>query len=278
MRNIIQLLLRYQITLLFIALEVIAFVLVVTSNSHHQIKYLSATAEFSGYLHQQVNDITSYLSLASTNEELAKENANLRNLMKSNFQGDVSPFQQFVDSSYQQSYTYKQAEVVSSTVDRRNNYLIINKGKRHGIAPDMGVISPKGVVGIIKEVSANYATVMPLIHSKTKISTQLKANRYFGILEWKGYNPKEAQLADIPSHVNLTQGDTVITRGASGIFPKGILVGTVNRWEEMPSTSFYDIHVDLATNFYSLSFVYVVANVHKEEFLQLIESAESDGE
>jgi rod shape-determining protein MreC len=278
MRNLIQLILRYQITLLFLTLEVLAFSLLVSYNSHHQIKYLSATTELTGAFHQTVHDASEYLSLSSVNKELAQENAELRNLMRRNYSGDSEAFQHLIDSAYQQTYNYKEAEVISSTVDKRNNYLLINKGKRNGIKPEMGVICPKGVVGIVKEVSSNYATVMPVLHSQTSISTKLKKNEYFGILKWDGYDPTHAELIDIPSHVELNKGDTLITRGSSGVFPKGIRVGTIEEWEELPAMSFYKIRVKLSTNFYNLSYVYVVDNLHKEEILDLIEITNSNGE
>lgn len=278
MRNLIQLILRYKITLLFVALEVLAFTLLVSYNSHHQIKYLSATTEITGVIHQKVHDISSYLSLNRVNKELAQENAALRNLIKSNFKGDPEPFQHIMDTSYQQSYDYKPAEVISSTVDKRNNYLLINKGTRNGIKSDMGVIGPKGVIGVVKEVSSNYATVMPVLHSQTKISTRFKQNEYFGILRWNGYDPKHAELIDIPSHVEINKGDSLVTRGGSGIFPEGVLIGTVQEWEEIPAMSFYKIRVRLATNFYNLSHVYLIENLHKEEMIELMEVTESNGQ
>lgn len=274
MRNLFQLIVRYRIALLFLALEAVSFWLLVNFNNHQQIRFLSSTAEVTGALNEQKSEATAYFHLKQANKDLSVENARLRNLLRQNYQGDAWAFEHWVDTSYQQLYEYKPAQVVSSTVNRRNNYLIINKGANQGVKPDMGVIGPQGVVGVVKEASANYATVLPVIHSKAKVSTQLKGTDYFGLTTWPGYDPKRALLSDIPSHVALQAGDTLIARGGSGIFPAGIPVGYVKSWEEMPAMNFYEIELKLATNFFNVGHVYVVKNIRKQEFIQLMEAEE----
>tara|TARA_Y100000768_G_C23936877_1_gene663001 strand:+ start:271 stop:1110 length:840 start_codon:yes stop_codon:yes gene_type:complete len=276
MRNLIQLVLHYRITLLFIALEAIGFILLVNYNSHQEISFLASTTEISGKLNQEATEVSDYFSLKETNEILANENVTLRNMMRENYLQAGEGFKQFVDTNYMQLYNYREAKIVSSTVNKRNNYAIINRGASHGIKKDMGVISSNGVLGIVKETSSHFATVMTVLHSRTQVSTRFQKNAYFGILTWQGYDPEHATLNDIPSHVQLKEGDTLITRGASGIFPEGTLVGTIESWEEVPSTNFYEINVKLSTNFRNTEYVYVIDNLRKGEFMQLLENTEEE--
>jgi rod shape-determining protein MreC len=76
---------------------------------------------------------------------------------------------------------------------------MLNKGSRHGIANNMGVIGPKGVVGIVNSLSKDYCTVIPIISISSKISSKIKNNNELGTLIWDGQDHKTAQLINIES-------------------------------------------------------------------------------
>ena len=272
MRNLIELISRYRIGLLFILLEGIALSMLMNFNSHHSIRLFTATNELAGGVYARVAQFTSYLNLRETNSLLMEENRQLRNLLFESQHGSSNTFEHLVDTNYQQLYEYTEANVVSLTVTHRNNYLIIDKGTRQGIKQDMGVITSNGAVGVVKEASANYATVMTLLHSESAVSTQLVTDNYFGPLTWNGRDPNLAQLADIPMHVNLTDQTELVTRGASGIFPAGVPIGKVSSWESNVATNFYEIEVDLEVDFAQIYHVYVIRNVKRNELLQHLEN------
>ena len=139
----------------------------------------------------------------------------------------------------------------------------------HGVEKDMGVISSSGVVGIVKDVSEHYCTVMSVLHKNTKISSRFKNNNYFGSLVWEGENSRIGTLLEIAKHVKFNKGDTIVSTVYSSVFPEGIIIGTVDDWEIKPGDNFYKIKVKLSTNFYNLSHVYIVNNLHKKEQLDL---------
>jgi rod shape-determining protein MreC len=128
----------------------------------------------------------------------------------------------------------------------------------------MAVISSSGVVGIVKDVSEHFSTVISLLHRSTKISSKVQGSEYFGSTIWDGESPEYANLFDIPSHAKVSLGDSVVTSTYSGIFPRGILIGTISALGES-GESFKDIEVKLSTNFRTLSYVYVVRNIFKAE-------------
>ena len=168
------------------------------------------------------------------------------------------------DSTGLQQYEYISARVINNSVTRVNNYITLDKGSMQGIRPEMAVMGSNGVVGIVKDVSEHFSTVISLLHSSTKISSKIKKNDYFGSTVWDGDSPQFARLLDIPSHAQVTVGDTIVTSSYSGIFTRDIFVGTVS---ELGTTgeSFKEIKLRLSTDFQKLSYVYVVRNLMKSE-------------
>ncbi|MBN4061947.1 MAG: rod shape-determining protein MreC [Flavobacteriales bacterium] len=270
MQNLFNFIWKRHFTFLFLLLEVLAFTLLVQYNKFHKASFLSSTNEISGNVYSLVNNITDYFNLKEVNELLAKENARLKSISPDAFL-KVSHDLVFInDTVYKQQYRYLGAKVINNTIYRRNNYIVLNKGRIHGIESGMGIISPNGVVGIVKNVSENFCSAISVLHKKTRISAKLRKNNYFGILTWEeNDSPETATLTDIPSHVDLQQGDAVVARGSSVIYPEGTLIGFVDKLEQIPGTDFYKITLRLSTDFRNLSYCYVVRNLLKTEQLEL---------
>ena len=220
-------------------------------------------------MYQTYSNFTDYLSLRRSNSELAMENARLRSLVKESSNNFSEKRVEVKDTRYHQKYIYQSAKVVNNSTNRRNNYLTLNIGSKQGVAKDMAVVSTNGVVGLVKDVSDNFCSVMSLLHKDAKISSKLKRDGSFGPLFWEGDDYKYATLTDIPTHVKLVKGDTVITSPYSTIFPEGILVGTVDSYERKAGEYFYTIKVRLSTDFKKLNYVYVISNRMKDEQEQL---------
>jgi rod shape-determining protein MreC len=91
-------------------------------------------------------------------------------------------------------------------------------------------------------------------------------------------NSTTATLNKIPSHVELQVGDTILSKGASTIFPEGILAGTVSEFKAIPGSDFYNIKIKLTTNFNNLSYVYIVKNLLKTEQQELEEKIEENND
>jgi rod shape-determining protein MreC len=141
----------------------------------------------------------------------------------------------------------------------------------------MGVISPSGVVGIVRNVSDHYSTIQSILHTDTRISASLAENNAFGSLVWgeDDFDPQLATLKDIPNHVIVKKGQRVITSGFS-LFPAGIPVGRVIKTGIKGGESFLDIKVKLAADFSTLQYVYIVKNHLALEQQQLEENSKKD--
>jgi rod shape-determining protein MreC len=269
MRSLFQLLWRNNFLITFLILEGFSFYFLVQNNKFHNASVLNSANKVTARIYEGVNYVQEYIHLKTNNENLAGENAMLRSSLPDAFYNNSFIRKTVRDTSLLQQYSYIMARVINNSVNKRNNYLTLDKGSLHGIEPEMGVISSTGVVGIVKDVSPHYCTVMSVLHKDTRISTRLKKSAYFGSLEWDGQDPTEATLKQITTSTKIAKGDSLVTTTYSSIFPQDILVGTVKDFSVKPGESFYTIRVKLSSDFSSLSFVYIVGNVLKREQLEL---------
>lgn len=149
---------------------------------------------------------------------------------------------------------------------------MLNKGSIHGIETDMGVIAPDGVIGTIIQVSENFAWVLPALHSQSRISAKIRKNNHLGSLTRSETDYRFGYLDNIPGHVSITKGDTIITSGFSHIFPENILVGLAENSTIEEGGDFRRVKVMYSVDYNMISYVYVVKNLFKEEQLELRET------
>ncbi|MDQ3050072.1 MAG: rod shape-determining protein MreC [Bacteroidota bacterium] len=265
MRSLFLLLWRNNFTLLFLLLWTLSFLLVIRNNNFQQVSVFNSTNKVVASVLEAVNYVKEYINLKENNASLARENSNLKSLLPETWYENRALRTMVNDTIKSQQYTYITTRVVNNSINRRSNYLTLDKGSLQGVEKDMGVISSAGVVGIVKDVSKHYCTVMSVLHKNTRISTRFKNNNYFGSLEWDGSDSREATLLEIAKHVKFNVGDTLVTTVYSAIFPEGVMVGVVKNSELKPGDNFYKITVKLSTNFSNLSHVYIVDNLLKQE-------------
>jgi len=271
MRNLWLFISKYNAFFLFIIFFILSIVLFVRNNSFQKASIFNSSNQFIGSAFETINYFQSYLNLTKVNDSLAAENARLRQEQKVSFYNDSLDMRTVKDTSTHQQYTYIVAQVVNNSIHLRDNVLTINRGKRQGIEKGQGVICPSGIVGIVINVSNNYATVRSLLHSETKISASIRENNAFGSLVWGegNFDPRIAVLKDIPNHISVKRGQQIITSGYSSLFPKGLPIGRILRTGVKGGESFLDIEVKLSTDFSTLQYVYVIKNVLALERQQL---------
>ena len=157
-------------------------------------------------------------------------------------------------------------------VDYAKNYITIDEGTKDGVQIGMGIIADNGIVGIVKAVSNNYATVTSLLHQKFMCSVKVGKKRELTRLVWKSKSYKTCNLLSLPKHVNISKGDSVFTSGYGGVFPEEILVGIVKSVETKKEKSFHNVEVNLINDFNKLNNAYVVIDRMKEEKETIIET------
>ncbi|QOR73091.1 rod shape-determining protein MreC [Cruoricaptor ignavus] len=252
---------------LFFFLQIIALVLMFSRNSMQRSWIAAQAAAFNSRVSGYIDEGASYLKLKQINEQLVAQN---RQLMLELYGKDYSRNPQFrkVHDTVGggQIYTFVDGEIVYNSINRQDNYFTINRGRRDGVKPQMGVIAPQGIAGIVVNTTNEYALVQSVLSvNKIKINGSLKKSGYFGTLTWRGDNSRIMHLADVPKYVPLAIGDTVVTDGKSAIFPQNVMIGRVAGYQVDTKTGFWDISVELSEQMGKLSKIYVVKNLRKTE-------------
>jgi rod shape-determining protein MreC len=258
MRNLIAFILKHRNVFLFIALQFVAFLLIFNNLAFQRSTMLNSSARWSGSVLEQYHFFREYLNLSKTNERLVRENAMLRSALKDAHFQVYAVSREKVDTLYQQRFQYLDAKVVNSSFNKRNNHMTINKGSVHGIEKGMAVTSPDGVVGVVKDISRHFATVIPILHSRSMIGGKIKDIGFFGPVSWNGRHFRRAQLTEIPKHAGVQLGDSILTDGRSDVFPAGEFIGVVQQVELDPQSGFLIIEANLGVDFSRLEHVYVI--------------------
>jgi len=171
--------------------------------------------------------------------------------------------------STQLYYTITSGQVIKNSYSGLRNYITINRGKKDSVKTDMGVITAKGILGIVENTSNKYAMVQSILNKNSNINAKIKNSNHFGSLIWNAKSYNVVQLVDIPRLVPLTIGDTIVTGAMSSIFPENIPIGTIQKFNLDTSNSFYTIDVSLFNDMTNIKNVYIVNNTNREEIEQL---------
>ena len=271
MRNLLNFLAKYNGLIIFLILEGIAFYLLSTENNYHNTRIVQGLKSITQVIEKRMSNTRAYFHLGEINQELADENASLKDSLErlsDRLKEKNLKFYTVSDTIYRQKYVYTAARVIDNSINRQKNFFTLDKGSKQGLMPGMVVVAGESVAGVIVGCSDNFSVVMSVLNTDFRLSARFKSNGYFGSLSWDGMDYSHAILSEIPQHVTFGIGDTIETTGYSATFPEGILIGTVNDFKKSGG-DFYNIKVTLATDFKKLYYVNVIGNMEKEEQLEL---------
>ena len=274
MRNLLNLLLKYDYCLLCLLLEIAGFLLWCRFNSYQGSVFFTSANRVFGAVYDVAKETTAYFGLRTANKRLVDQNTELflqierltEELKK--YTADTVLIGE-MRSNVLRSYTLYDADVVNNSVIHKDNYITINKGETDGIRPEMGVIGGNGIVGIVYKTSSHYALVLSVLNSKSSISCKIKRTEYLGLLKWDGGSSHYALLTDVPRHSEFLLGDTVVTSGYSAVFPGNIPVGIVEEISDSEDALSYILKVKLFTDFARLNDVRVISAPGREEQAEL---------
>ena len=255
---------RFTHVILFIFLEVVAFTLVVNFNQHQKEIFQHSTAILSDNVVKRSAQVVDYLSLQQANDDLLKENARLLNEIINTPLGDVPN----VDTSVFQ-YDVIPARVIKNSIASLRNTMTLDRGRISGIRSSMGVTSPKGIIGIISNVSDKYATLLSLLHIDTRVSASVENENFFGTVSWNGRSYNSLTLSGIPIHADISIGDRVLTNGYSTIFPKGLPIGEIKSYDFSKDGAFYIIELTPSIDLSNIEHVYILKDNFAEEINSL---------
>jgi rod shape-determining protein MreC len=259
MERIVLFLYHYRAFFTFLMLEFFCSWLIVQNNQYQGAHFFNSSNSFVAQVNGFSQSVSEYFSLREVNQMLAEENTLLRKNLEQRNQSGLGPQQRVVtDSAVIKRFDFISAKVVNNSVSRFTNFITINKGSDEGIESGMAVISPQGVVGKVKMTSKHFSVITSILNIDLMVSGVMKRTGYFGTIQWDGGDPDYTKLNFIPRHVQPIAGDTIVTSGYSGVFPEGIMIGTISDKKLAEGAPFYELRVKLAPDFRNLTYVSVV--------------------
>jgi rod shape-determining protein MreC len=262
MFQLVEFLSRNRNFILFVLLEAFSFRLIIQNNSYWGATYFNTSNHYVARILAFSNAAQDFANLRDVNEHLAEENVRLNALVAQLQEENPtdSPPGYVPDSVFARRFAFRVAKVVNNETNRANNYITIDKGTAEGIRPGMGVISATGIVGKVRFCSEHYSVITSILHSQFMVSTRLVRSNEIGTAKWDGKNPEVIELVDISRYMPIQKGDSAVTSNQNSVFPPGIMVGRVKEARVRQDQTFYDIDLQLSTDFRNLSYVYVVQN------------------
>ena len=276
MHNLLAFFRRFRIFLLFVLLQVFALSTYFTYLSFPRSQYLTSASIVSSSILEVKNSFTRYWNLGENNKALQAENIRLRNKVKESFMRLERPLVKIEDTLFRQQYDYIPSLVINSSTNKRNNFFTLNVGKLQGIERGMGVFSDRGVVGVIHTTSKHYSVVKSVLKEHINIDVIIENTGAFGLLKWDGRDSKFGTITGISNDMILEKGTRVVTRGGSTIFPKGLLVGFVEKYKQIEGKPLWDVTIRFSEDYRSIQNVYVIKNLLKGEQDKLESSIPED--
>ena len=253
-------------------LEICCIFLIARTNNLQGNDIMSSANAVTGWVAEKNKNIVYYFSLKEVNDSLLNENKQLQlrlaqetrsyDMIKDSMVAHTTRNHDTTKIIQYAAYVYRSAKVLKNTVTNSNNFITLNRGRRHGIEKNMAVVSANGVVGRVLYVSENFAAVLSVLNVKQKISAELKDGT-IGSVMWEG-NPDRLIMEDIPQQIPVKKGDSIFTTSYS-FFPENILIGRIIERKIIQKNNLQRIYIQPATNFRRLKYVYVVENQKMDE-------------
>lgn len=269
MHDFIERITAYVHWALFLLLEVLSGFLLFQYNHYQGSVWFTQANTVAAQVHEWEAEVLSYLRLPAENAALVRRNIILqhnldvlRHQNQTQAKADTSAFNTQLSTLNSKLIP---ARIIDNSVRKRDNMLVIDVGSNDGVAPEMGVVSGTGVVGIVSAVTPHHALVMSILNSHSSISCRLRGTEYFGYLKWKGGSPLRASMDDVPRHAHIRKGDIVETSGFSNVFPAGIFLGKVAKIKNSSDGLAYELEILLSTDLSNLRHVSVINNRYKTE-------------
>ncbi|HAZ74751.1 MAG TPA: hypothetical protein DDX33_03320 [Rikenellaceae bacterium] len=259
---------------IFIILEVAALAILNRSSALHNTWFNRSSQRTQGAVFGFAESVRNYFALKTQNDSLAMENARLlaelaryREMEES--VGEAESVVTMPDSRFR----YIPATVVRMSRNTVHNHIILNKGLADGVVARSGIITERGVVGIVTAVDEHYAYGLTLMNGNLTVSAKVGNSSLTAPLYWDGLSNDGAWLGDIPPHHAVAPGDTVRTSGYSSIFPAGIPIGLTSSTRLLDGAT-VRVDVDLFQDFSGIHYVTIVENIDKLE-IEALENAEN---
>lgn len=262
--------------LLFVVIEAVAFHYYANSSSYTQARLLAQSHRIAGGVHGFFAEATHYFGLERKNRLLVARIAELeaelawrrRNISLPNRLNDS-----LCEAELSPQYEMMMATVIANSINKQHNFIILDRGRRAGVEPDMAVLSPLGaMVGYVVEVSERYAVAISVLNTAFRASGKIAGEDYFGLIQWNGTDASHVTMSELSKYAQPERGDTIVSTGFSQYFPAGIPIGTVESALLNEAQTAYTVEVKLMAEMSGLGTVILVHNRDLPEVKTLMSS------
>lgn len=262
MYKLIEFIRSTYVVLLFVVIEAVAISYYAHSSCYTQARLLVRANRVVGGVNGFFADVKHYFALGRENRALLERMETLEAELDRYREAETAArLDGYLAGEGSGQYERLTAAVVSNSINKNRNYLVLNRGRRHGVAPDMAVLSADGAMaGYVVECSERYAVAISVLNTAFRASGKIDGSDYFGSIRWDGADPTRVTMDELSKYAEPRPGDEVVSTGFSQYFPEGILIGTVEEAELNEGRTAYTVQVRLAAEMSGLGDVILVRN------------------
>ena len=156
------------------------------------------------------------------------------------------------------SFRWAEGRVIGYDASNTVRSLIVNAGSRDGVSEGMIVISAQGVVGRVTRASPNTSKILLISDSSNSINAVIQNSRARGVII--GNPGGQLTMRYIAKGEQVRTGDRVVTSGLGGVYPEGLLIGTVLDVRQRDVDMFQEARIEPAVDFDRLEVALIVTN------------------
>ena len=214
------------------------------------------------------NHSESFDNLRSQNDKLTSQIAELQEQVRELevIKAENENLKEYVNLKNKFSeYNSIPAYVINRDITNFNDVVTINLGRKDGVVENMTVVADQGLVGHIISVTDNTAQVQTIIDTASSLSCQKSSTGDNIIARGTLEKTNSMKATFIPTSAQVLQGDSIITSGIGGIYPRGITIGTVSKVNETQNITDRYAIIDTAVDFTKLNTVLVLTGAVNNE-------------
>lgn len=203
--------------------------------------------------------VSNFKNLYSENENLKNQNRKLlaENAYLKSFIEEKEVLEKAADIQKQDKFLLQASRVIGMDSQNQSGLVIIDVGSENGVAAGMPVITEdKLLVGKVAETGKNFSKVLTIFNPSLKVAVKTQDSKALGISV--GDYSKNILMDFVAKEKNLNQDETVLTSAKDGVFPEGLVIGTIRNFQSKPENLFQIVNINSELDVYSLDRVLVL--------------------
>jgi rod shape-determining protein MreC len=269
MYRLLSFLRRIYVPVIFLVAEVTALWFYAGSSVHSRARMLSVSDRVMGDVYGWIDSGENYFGLVETNRLLTERVEDLENELAAFREVYSIAKRDSVRAAAEFPHRYIVARVVRNSINKRENYLMVDRGSRDSVVRRMSVLSLAGeMVGYVESTSARNAICVSVLNTQFRASGMIKGTGHTGSISWPGGDPRMVRLTEVPKYADIKRGDTILTSGSFN-FPEGILIGTIDDFTTDEARASHNIDVRLAVDMAALHNVILVESPEVDDLIEL---------